>query len=150
MLLESKMVKTAKKSSIPGTGELMIGGTIFSAGLKAGLQSSCIREQGKKMEALSDEYVKGWTSLEASQDILANNEKSEHYKILDKMSTISAQMRINRKKYSETYKQIQFAGIFVIVVVFFLLLLKTFGLLSYIGDIIMLPFTLFTKGGKKE
>jgi len=148
MLLESKMVFI--KENIDAMGGAMIGGSVISAGFKAGLQASCIREQGKKMEALSDEYVKGWGSLAASQKILTDKESSAHYKILDEMSTIGAQMRTNRKIYAETYKQIQFAGIFVIVVVFFLLLLKTFGLLSTIGDIIMLPFTSLMKGGEKD
>jgi len=129
------------KGGLPsGMGEGMIAGSIISSGFTAGLQASCIREQAKTLEALSEEYKNGWASLEKAQEALKDGVQSDNYKLLDNMNQLSAQMRLNRESYKQTYKQIQLVGIITIVIVFFLLFLKTFNLLTPLGLILSSPF----------
>lgn len=58
---------------------------------------------------------------------------------LDNYSKLQARISIERANYSNQYRQLQIVGIIFIVVIFFLLLLKQFGLLGPLWDILTYP-----------
>lgn len=108
-------------------GGIMLAGSILSAGFTAGLQSSCLRAQAKTLEALSERYASGWSSLVKAESALTQGISSDTYKTLDTMNQLTAQMRLNRIEYKKTYKQLQVVGIIILIIVFFLLFINRFG-----------------------
>jgi hypothetical protein len=64
------------------------------------------------------------------------------------MQETKEQMALGQAVHKKYMKQIEMWGIIVVSIIFFLLLLKTFGVLSIIGELLSLPFKgLFSKNG---
>jgi hypothetical protein len=85
-----------------------------------------IKDVGKTSDLVNEQYKK----------LLENNFKLDsdiHKQLIDSMNEytrLSTVIKMQRKLYSEQYRKTEMIGIIFIVIVFFLLLLKQFGLLS--------------------
>ena len=129
-----------------GVGEIMMGSSALFAGAEAAAKASCLRAQAEDLKKKAADYKNQWNSLAAGQKEWDELLKDQTFQYLDEMNKISAQMRLMRASFQRSYKQIQYIGIIFVTTIFFLLLLKTFGLLGPLGQVLAWPFvTLFHK-----
>ena len=139
----------APGSNLPGLNEIMIGSSAILAGAQAAAKAGCLRAQAKDLEKKAEYYKSQWLSIDAAAANLTNKAKSQSFKILDDINSASAKMSLMRESFNNSFKQVQMIGIFAIVLVFILLLMKTFGLLGPLGHVLAWPFVTFYHAIKK-
>ena len=129
--------------------EIMIGTSSIMSGAQAAAKAGCLRAQAKDLEKKAEDYKSQWLSIDAAIANLTNKAKSQSFKMLDEMQSVSANMGLMRESFNNSFKQVQMIGIFAIVFVFLLLLMKNFGLLGPLGHVLAWPFVTFYHAIKK-
>lgn len=128
------------ESPISG-GTAMMAGQVLGAGLAAGLGAECIREQAAFTIKRAKEYQDSWNNIITSEGEIDTIEKANIIAMVDDMAQINAQTKLAREIHSKAIKTIDMMGIVGISIIFFLLLLKTFGLIEPLITMVAFPFT---------
>ena len=104
-----------------------------------------VQKNNAENKALYDQIVGDITIINTDLR-LAYQDTCEKY--IDLVSKI----KYTQQEFNKSFRQLQVAGLILVVFVFFLLLLKQFGVLGYLGKMIEEPFiALWHKiTGKKE
>ena len=129
--------------------EIMIGTSAIMSGVQAARKAGCLRAQARDLEKKAEDYKSQWLSIDGAIANLTDEATSKTFKMLDEMQSVSANMSLMRESFNNSFKQVQMIGIFVIVFVFFLMLLKNFGLLGPLGHVLVWPFVTFYHAIKK-
>ena len=116
------------------------GGNIGFAGYNAMKGANCMRQQAAYMVKLAQQYKQQWNALLTAEGEEAKILNDGMIMIVNNMSIVKDQMLLGKAVHKKYMKQIQMIGIIFITVIFFLLLLKTFGLLSPLGQALIWPF----------
>ena len=123
----------------------MIGSQVLGPAAAAGLSAECIKERGQDMIEKGIQYQKAWDNYLSVENGLVETEKENIQALVDDMQQIQAETTYARQVHKKAQKQIQESGIMGITVIFFLLLLKTFGLLGPLFTMLAYPFTYIYK-----
>jgi len=127
---------------------LMQGGAGLGAGWAAMQGANCMREQASYTAKLAQQYKQQWDAvIQADAEMTAELQQSL-LGTINSMQETKEQMALGQAVHKKYMKQIEMWGIIAVSSIFFLLLLKTFGVLSIIGELLALPFKgLFSKKG---
>ena len=99
-------------------------------------QSEGIRQAIRNTRATTNVLKKRWDDIITGQVVLTQEIRQAILDDLDTISQNSARMRLAKEEFEKSYQNIQIAGVSLVVVIFFLLLLKRAGILDYFDTLI--------------
>ena len=126
--------------------ELMAGGAGLGAGWAAMQGANCMRQQASYTQELAQQYKAQWSAVIDAEGNMTANLKQDILNTVNAMQETKEQMELGQAVHKKYMKQIEMWGIILISIIFFLLLLKTLGLLSPLGSIFIMPFKAIFKG----
>ena len=130
--------------------KLMEGGNILFAGYNAAHAAECMREKAAYLQNIATKYQEQWKNAINGEGDLSVEIKEEMAQSLNDMSKINAEYTLAKRAYKSNLKSIQVVGIAMLVFVFFMLLLKTYGLLAPLGHALAWPFEALFRMLKSE
>jgi hypothetical protein len=132
-------------------GDSIIFGQILSAGIEAQAGADGIRKHTRDLINQTTKMKTKWDSVFQKSGAIDTDLFNEIVAIKENMSKTTAQLKEADKQYQKNYRLIQMTGVIVIIVIFFLFVLKQFDLFEPIKDIFIWPFqTIYeTLQGKK-
>lgn len=127
----------------------MMGGTSLADGYKAGMEAQCMNQQAVYLATVAKEYQQQWSKAMEEEGEIGEAIQAAMLANINIMGETKARFLIAKEMYTSHIKNIEISGILFVMAIFFLLLLKTFGVLSIIGELLAWPFKgLFSKKEK--
>lgn len=123
-----------------GIGIISMLGTIGMSGKDAAQNSDQIRENIMQMASKSDTLKKQFDSIISGSSKLTAELQAEMTKNLDDLDVLSKSTKVEKEKFAQKFKTMQMIGILFVVGIFFLLLMKRFGIFESIQNTLMFPF----------
>lgn len=132
--------------------QIMLPGLIISGGAHAQISCQRMRDQTKKVNEQTEKIKQQYDNIitgvqEINADLIADIQET-----YDNIKQLSDQIEVSHNEYKQAYRNIQIGGIFLVSLIFLLLVLKEYGLLSVIWELIKWPFlqiaNLFSKSSK--
>ena len=135
--------KTMSSLIIPAA---MFGIPVVNDCIKAYKGAAKMRVAATKAKEDSAKALASWNLVSQKNAVIDQQMMSEFPVLIDSTTQQIALLKQNAIDFKKRYKSIQLAGVIIICVVFFLLMMKQFGLFEQLGIIISWPFrTLFGK-----
>lgn len=130
----------------------MLPALIVSGGVEAQLHSQQLRDNAKKINEQSQKLKDTYNNIISGIATLDETIKQEILDSYDNIRQLSAQIDVSHQEYKKAYRNIQIGGIFLVSLIFILLVLKEYGLLAVLWELIKWPFVQIASlfGGNKE
>ena len=107
---------------------LSAGGAIGFSGYNAGTESDKLKQAIKDTKNQTDAMQKKWDSIISQQVTLDDKIKDQILDNIDNLEKIKDRIIISRDAFQKQFRNIQIIGIIFIIIIFFLLQLKQFGI----------------------
>lgn len=136
-------------------GIMGMAGMVGSSGYNATVSSDKIRDAIASVKVQTADWQKKYTDVINAEYVLDAAIQGEIIQSLDTYITLKATIQLEKDNYNAEYKKIQIVGIVFITIIFFLLLLKQFGLFQSLWETLTFPErwawdVIFGKSGKEK
>jgi len=121
-------------------GILMLGGAIVSPGIDAATSSQNISDQIDGVVSQTQKYKDAFNSVITNEMKLDDKIKTDITNMIDERGKLLAGINMEREKFQVKTKTIQLFGVIFITYIFFLLLMKQFGIKDIIKNVFSAPF----------
>jgi len=114
-------------------------GSVGASGYNANKSAGQLRESIEEMTKKIEKYKQGYDDLLTSQAKLGLDIVDAMNEDIDQITQLSKAIDIEKQNHARTYREIQLAGVTVIIYIAFIFILKIFGFYDVVQEVLSYP-----------